>query len=466
MLWTRRSQPGTRNVTATDAAALIKSGDHVVVAMASPLMTPFGFLAALTQRATELRDVTIDTSWTAAGALLLQPGTEASWSTASMFAYTGPEHAGLASLSEQVNYTPMNPSFMGWMANQPHREEFTRRYTGADVFAVAVTPPNAAGYVTFGSNLWNARVQIQNARIAIGEVRDDLPIIPGGDNWLPASAFDYFISDANKVQFPAIFAPTPEEEMDASQVCCSYIAELINNGDTVMFGGGAIPIRLAPFLEDKEDLGCHSEVIFPTDLAEKGVINNSRRNLVPGKTSLTGFIPRSSEEHTWIDGNPSIDLRDMDVNNNSRYIAQNDNLVAVNAPLEVTLWGELGCERVGPRYFRGVGGQVEFVIGALLSKGGRSIHGVLSRKQTGPAEYVSTIVPDFTPPGAASISRQLADIVVTEYGVARLLGKTERERAQELIAIAHPDFRPELREAARKAVGLGTRTFLPGTAGT
>lgn len=227
-----------------------------------------------------------------------------------------------------------------------------------------------------------------------------------------------------------------------------------------MFGGGAMPIRLAPFLSEKEDLGCHTEVVCPVDLVQSGVINGKRRNLVPGKVSLTGFIPRSEEERDWIDGNPLFDIRDMELNNNPRYIAQNDNMVAVNAPLEVTLWGEIGCERLGPRYFRGVGGQVEFVVGALLSKGGRSIHAVLSRKKTSSGAWASTIVPEFTPPGVASISRQFADIVVTEHGVARLMGKTERERANELIAIAHPDYRAELTEAAKRAFGLGTRTFV------
>lgn len=448
-------------ISATDSAALIKSGDRVVIGMASPLMTPFAFVKALAARAQELQGVSVDTSWSFGAAGLLTTGTEGSWSMTTMFAYTDAEFAALSALSPQVNYVPMNPSFMGWMADYPQREELTARYTGADVFAVAVTPPNAAGYVTFGTNLWNARVQARNARIVIGEIKRDLPIIPGGDNWMPAEAFDYLI-EGEEVQFPAIFAETPEEEVDPSQVCALYTAELINNGDTVMFGGGAMPIRLAPFLEDKEDLGCHSEVVFPYDLARKGVINNKKRNLIPGKTSLTGFIPKSEAERQWADGNPTIDLRDMHVNNHPRYIAQNDNLVAVNAPLEITLWGEIGCERVGPRYFRGVGGQVEFVMGALLSKGGRSIHSVLSRKKTSSGEYVSTIVPDFTPPGAASISRQLADIIVTEYGVARLMGKTERERAEELISIAHPDFRPALREAARKAVGLETRAF-PGS---
>ena len=135
-------------------------------------------------------------------------------------------------------------------------------------------------------------------------------------------------------------------------------------------------------------------------------------------------------------------------------------MVAVNAPLEITLWGEINVERVGPRYFRGVGGQMEFIIGALLAENGRSIHSVISKKQSASGETVSTIVPEFTAPGVATVPRQLADIIVTEHGVAHLQGKTERERAAELIAIADPDFQPELRKAAKKAFGLDDRIFV------
>jgi len=428
--------------------------------MASPINTPFTVAMALFARASELRDVSVDTTFNAVGALgVIGPKMAHAFQTTTAFAYSDPEFAALSALDPQAHYIPLNPSFMGTLANRPYREEFTARFTGADVFVVTVTPPNEAGFVTYGTNVWNNRPQGQNAKIVVGEVREDLPIIPGGDNWMPVSAFDYLV-EAKPVPMPAIFNETPEEELEPSAVCGVYTAELINNGDTVMFGGGAMPFRLAPFLEGKEDLGCHSEVVMPMDLMKKGVINNKKRNLIPGKTSLTGFIPKSDEERAFADGNPAIELRDMSLNNSPRYICQNDNLVAVNAPLEITLWGEIGIERVGSRYFRGVGGQVEFVMGALLSHGGRSVHAVISRKKGADGNWMSSIVPEFTRPGVASIPRQLADFVVTEYGIAKLMGKTERERAEELIAVAHPDFRGELRAAARKAFGTEPRTIV------
>lgn len=462
MGWNWKERYGDRLVSPEEAAKVVKSGDRVTFAMASPLNTPVAMAQALAKRAPELRDVSIDVTFSAAAALgLLAPGTEESWTATTLFAITETEMSALSAHSPQVDFVPMNPSFMGFHADQPGREDFTRRYTSSDVFVVTVTPPNQAGFVTFGANLWNSRDQARHAKVIIGEVNDQLPVVPGGDNWMPADAFDYFV-ETRPVEIPPVLRDVPEEEVEPTQVCGYYTAELINNGDTVMFGGGAMPTRLGAFLEDKEDLGCHTEVVCPISLVQKGVINGKKRNLAPGKVSLTGIIAQNEEEWAWLDGNPKFELRDMAVNNHPKYIAQNDNLVAVNAPLEITLWGEINVERVGPRYFRGVGGQLEFIIGALLSKGGRSIHAVLSRKKGANGEWFSTIVPEFTKPGVATVPRQLTDIVVTEWGVARLMGKTERERAEELIAVAHPDFRAELREAAKRAFGIGRRTLAAG----
>lgn len=453
-----KSRYAGKVVSPAEAAKVVRSGDRVVFAMASPWMTCVAMAKALSARAGELRDVSIDTSFTLAPYFGLYE-TSDSWTTTSIFAYNEIEIGKLSALDPQVGMVPMNPSFKGQLSGRSFRDEFTARWTGADVCIVMVTPPNKAGFVSFGYNLWNSRVQMRNAKTVIAEVNPDLPIIPGGDNWMPADAFDYFV-ETEPLVLPQLLAETPEEEVGPTEVCGYYTSELINDGDCVMFGGGAMPFRLGAYLEEKNDLGCHTELVVPLDLVRRGIINNSRRNLVPGKVSATGLVAQNDEEREWLDGNPLFDLRDMSTNNDPKYIAQNKNMVAVNAPLEITLWGEINVERVGPRYFRGVGGQMEFIMGALLAENGRSIHSVISKKRTAAGEWVSTIVPEFTPPGVATVPRQLIDIVVTEHGVAHLQGRTERERADALIAIADPDFQPELRAAAKKAFGLETTTFV------
>mgnify|MGYP005816846983 CR=1 FL=1 len=453
-----RSRYRDRYVTAADAAKVVRNGDRVVFAMASPWMTCVAMAKALSARAGELRDVSVDTSFTLAPYFGLYETAEA-WTTTTIFAYNDIEVGKLNALDPQVGMVPMNPSFKGQLSGRTFRDEFTKRYTAPDVCIVMVTPPNRAGFVSFGFNLWNSRVQMRGATTVIAEVNPDLPIVPGGDNWMPADAFDYFV-DTEPLVLPQLLTETPPEEVGPTEVCGYYTSELVNDGDCVMFGGGAMPFRLGAYLEERNDLGCHTELVVPIDLVRKGVINGSRRTIATGKVSATGLVPQNAEEREWLDGNPLFELRDMSVNNDPKYIAQNDNMVAVNAPLEITIWGEINVERVGPRYFRGVGGQMEFIIGALLARNGRSIHSVLSKKRTAAGEWVSTIVGEFTPPGVATVPRQLADIVVTEHGVAHLQGKTERERADALIAIADPDFQPELRRAAKKAFGLDPKVIM------
>lgn len=445
-------------VTAADAAKVVRNGDRVEFAMASPWMTCVAMAKALSARAGELRDVSVDTSFTLAPYFGLYESAD-SWTTTTIFAYNDIELSKLSALDSQVGMVPMNPSFKGQLSGRSFRDEFTRRWTAPDVCIVMVTPPNKAGFVSFGYNLWNSRVQMRGAKTVIAEVNPDLPIVPGGDNWMPADAFDYLV-DTEPLVLPQMLTETPEEEVGPTELCGYYTSELIEDGDCVMFGGGAMPFRLGAYLEEKNDLGCHTELVVPLDLVRRGVINGTRRTVATGKVSATGLIPQNDEEREWLDGNPLFELRDMDVNNDPKYIAQNDNMVAVNAPLEITLWGEVNVERVGPRYFRGVGGQMEFIMGALLAKNGRSIHSVISKKKNAAGEWVSTIVPEFTPPGVATVPRQLIDIVVTEHGVAHLQGKTERERADALIGIADPDFQADLREAAKKAFGTGRSVFV------
>jgi 4-hydroxybutyrate CoA-transferase len=461
---------GSRLSSPEQAAGTVRSGDTVVYAVSSVFMTPTAFTTALVARAGQLRDVKLDTTFNAAPYLgLVGPATRDSWTTNSWCVYDEPQLTALANKDSQVDFTPMNPSFLGTMAGAPFREEFTRRFCEADVAVCVVTPPDKHGFVTFGHQLWHQRTQMRGAKIKIAEIHEGLPSVPGGDNWMHIDEFDYLIQ-GQRLPIPSVVNPVDEDLVGPTEVCGYYVADLVNDGDTVMFGAGHMPSVMGNYLNTKQDLGCHTEVILPLELVKSGVINGSRRNFNKGKINATGLISQGPDDEAYLDGNPLFELRDMSTNNNPLFIAQNDNMVAINSCLEITMWGEMGVERIGDRYFRGIGGQVEFIMGALLSHHGRSIHAVLSRRKGSDGEYHSTIVPEFTKPGVASVPRHLADFVVTEHGIASLMGKTERERARELIAVAHPDDRAELQAAADKALGLGRSVFVmsdrPNEAGT
>lgn len=238
-----------------------------------------------------------------------------------------------------------------------------------------------------------------------------------------------------------------EHEEEASHIIGGYIATLIQDGDCLEIGGGAMSMRATVYMENFIDLGCHSEAIMPgqVTLMKQGVMTGKRKTIHTGKAIGTAVMPEPEDEG-YVDGNPLIELYDMEYNNNPRIIAQNDNMVVIHACLNVDLLGQICVEKSGPRYFAGIGGQYEFVTGALWSKGGRSIHVMPSTTTAGE----SHIVPLFEPGTLVTIPSICADFVVTEQGIASLMGKTERQRAEELIAIAHPDHRAELRKEMRK----------------
>ena len=443
--------------TAEEAIGIIKPGDMVSYGANSPWMDPWALTSALAKRANDLHDVTIQISFSlAAELMLLAPGTENAWKCLTGFCLTPFGMEKLSSRSKQIDLIPLTPFTMGpEFMGGPFRMEVMKQFR-PNVLLTSCTPPSKQGIVTFGSHLWGIRTLIEGVKAfggqVIGEVNENLPIIPGGDNWMPADVFDCFVEampfDLSQLADSVVAASTPEEE-EMEAVVCAQIAELVNDGDTIMLGAGRIPMKMGPFLEHKVDLGCHTEVIMPLELIKNGVINNKRRNLAPGKTSCTGVWYLTRDDEELIDSNPSFDIRDTHVNNHPKYICQNDNMVSINSPLEITLFGEIGMERIGRRYFRGVGGQLEFILGALMARNGRSIHGTPATAKR-PEGIVSRIVPQLAYPAVSSVPRQFVDFIVTEYGVASLMGKSEREKANELIAIAHPDFRPWLREETEK----------------
>ena len=315
-----------------------------------------------------------------------------------------------------------------------------------DVAVVSVSNPDAEGYCSFGVSCDYAKAATQKAKTVIAEINEMTPHTFGVQNKIHVSEIDYIVPCAYNL--PEIPNPTiGEVEKNIGKHCAS----LIKDGATLQLGIGAIPDAVLMFLGDKRDLGIHTEMFSDgvVDLVEEGVINNAKKTLHRGKFVST-FIMGTRKVYNFIDNNPNVCLYPVDYVNDPWVIGQNDNMVSINSCIEVDLMGQVASETLGLKQFSGTGGQVDFVRGAALSKGGISIMAMPSTAAKGKA---SRIVPLLTEGAAVTTPRNDVDYIVTEYGIAKMKGKTLRERAQNLIAIAHPDFRAGLEEAFEKRFG-------------
>ncbi|MEK6221879.1 MAG: 4-hydroxybutyrate CoA-transferase, partial [Chloroflexota bacterium] len=228
----------------------------------------------------------------------------------------------------------------------------------------------------------------------------------------------------------------------------ALIADMIPDGATLQLGIGAIPNAVLSHLTDKNDLGIHTELFSDgvISLVESGVITNRRKTLHPGKI-IAGFLFGSQALYDFVDDNPMIELHPTDYVNDPFIIAQNDNMVAINSAIEVDLTGQVCSDSIGPRFYSGIGGQVDFIRGAARSKGGKPIIALPATAKKG---QISRIVPQLKQGAGVVTSRGDVQYIVTEFGVAALRGKSIRERAEALIKIAHPDFRDELSDYIRE----------------
>lgn len=306
-----------------------------------------------------------------------------------------------------------------------------------DVAVVSVSNPDMDGYCSFGVSCDYAKAAAEKAKTVIAEINEMTPYTFGPQNKIHVSEIDYIVPCTYRL--PEIPSPTiGEVEKSIGKNCAS----LINDGACLQLGIGAIPDAVLLSLGDKADLGIHTEMFSDgvVDLVEAGVITNAKKNLHKGKF-ISAFIMGTHKVYDFVDNNPDVFLYPVDYVNDPRVIGQNDNMVSINSCIEVDLMGQVVSETIGTRQFSGTGGQVDFVRGAALSKGGVSIMAMPSTAAKG---NVSRIVARLTEGSAVTTSRNDVDYVVTEYGVAKLKGKTLRERAEKLIEIAHPDFREEL----------------------
>jgi 4-hydroxybutyrate CoA-transferase len=334
------------------------------------------------------------------------------------------------------------------MVNQ-HKAADTRPGEGRpiDVLMLVVTPPNQQGYVCVGNSVWDAVTSARRARKVIVEISPGLPRTCG-DTWIHVSQLDAVVEgDRPRLGAPD---PAPASFPEVDRRIAANVKSLVRDGDTLQLGLGshtsALPLLGA--FDDCNDIGYFGELTVPgtVDLVRRGIITSRRAELHP-RQFVSCYAGNSLEDLDYIENNPFFQLHSYEYTNDPKRIAQHERMLAINGALTLDLSGQIGVYAIGPRVYSGTGGQLAFHLGAFLSKRGRAVTVLPSVARAG---SVSTIVPQFEKGQIVSIPRELADTVVTDQGVARLLGKSVRERAEELIAVAHPDHRDRLRQEARR----------------
>jgi 4-hydroxybutyrate CoA-transferase len=319
-----------------------------------------------------------------------------------------------------------------------------------DVALISCTPPDERGYVNMGISCDQTRVVVEKSRISIAQVNRSMPRTCG-DTLMHVSEIDYFVEhDEDLYEIPPISSDDPVAEQIGYN-----ISRLIRDGDTLQMGQGTVPNAILKFLEDKKDLGIHTEVFSDNliPLIEKGVVNGAKKS-INNRKIISTFIQGSKALYQYVDNNNMICLKPVDYTNDVAVIAQNDNMVAINSALEVDLMGQVVADSIGSKSFSGVGGQLDFLRGAEQSKGGRPVIALPSTAKDG---TISRIVAMLKPGTPVTTTRQDVHYVVTEYGAVNLFGRTIKERSELLIGIAHPKFREQLREefeAYRKSAGV------------
>lgn len=311
-----------------------------------------------------------------------------------------------------------------------------------DATLVQVSPPDEHGFCSFGVSVDIVKPAAEHAKMVVAEVNAQMPRTLG-DSFIHASKLSYVVeSDRPILELPR------EEFTDQYRRIGSHVAELIDDGATLQLGIGAIPDAVLAQLTDKRDLGIHTEMFSDgvVELFERGVINNEKKTLHPGKM-VTSFVMGTRQLYDFIDNNPVVEMHPSHYTNDPFIIAQNDDMISINSAISVDLTGQVNSDSIGMRFYSGIGGQVDFVRGASRAKRGKAIIALPATAKKG---SVSRIVPLLEPGAGVVTSRGDVHYVVTEYGVVDLHGKNIRQRAKGLVNIAHPKFRDELERFARE----------------
>jgi len=432
-------QLGSKLITPDQAVSHIKSGDRITLSISQA--TPFVLCAALAGRLMELENVVLNHS-----AALFNwdlPGLGERYRLESF--YLSPIDRAVFN-GGRAEFVPLSYYREGVLP--PGLDNF-------NVYLMRVSPPDAEGNVNLGEVQIMSKTLARNASLVIAEIDAQCPRICG-DNSLHISEIDWFVERTADDVIPALSAPPvgDEERRVVSTICEQVARELIPDRATIQIGVGSTSGALMPHLRNHHDLGMQTEIIpwDTTRLVREGVITGKYKKLFPGLVVGSGFAyatPR--EELDYAENNPVFQLYDFNFTDDIRLIAREEGLISVNNALAVDFTGQVGSESIRHQMYTGTGGQTAFGIGATMA-GGKSII-VLPSSAMVKGQRMSRITPMLAPGTIMTLPRTFVHYVVTEYGIAKLMGRSARERAGELIAIAHPDFRPELSAEVKRLYG-------------
>ncbi|MAK63028.1 MAG: 4-hydroxybutyrate--acetyl-CoA CoA transferase [Ponticaulis sp.] len=309
-----------------------------------------------------------------------------------------------------------------------------------DTFVTTVSPMDRHGYFSLGTNNDYASTAARTARHTIVEVNENMPRV-FGDSMIHISEIDAIVEN-----HAPLFEMPDRPPHAAEKQIGELIADLVPDGACLQMGIGALPNEVCGHLKTRSDLGIHTELLSPgmVDLIECGAVTNRRKRTFPGRTVFT-FALGNKRMYDLLDDNPSINSHPVNIVNDPRHIAKNNTVISINATLQVDLTGACNSENLAGRQYSGSGGQLDFVRGARASKNGRSVIACTATARSG---TISRIVPELT--GPVTTPRNDVDTIVTEFGVASLIGLSGEERTRAMIALAHPDHRAELETSARR----------------
>lgn len=414
--------------SAEEAVSVIRSGNRVFIH--SVAAAPRHLIQAMTNRASELRGVEVVQLHTEGEAPYSEPECEGAFRVNALFVGA---NVRKAVQEGRADYIPV------FLSEVPGL--FRRGILPLDVALIQVSPPDKHGCCSLGVSVDTTLAAVQSARHVIAQINPNMPRTHG-DGMI-------HLRDIHAVV--EVDDPIPEREMleltDLERAIGKYCAELVDDGATLQMGIGAIPDAVLAALGNHKDLGVHTEMFSDgvINLVETGVITGAQKRVHPGKI-VSGFVMGTRRLYDFIDDNPTVVMLDIQYVNNTAVIYRNPRVTAINSAIEVDVTGQVCADSIGTAQFSGVGGQMDFIRGAALSEQGKPIIALPSVTSKGE----SRIVPYLKTGAGVVTTRAHVHYVVTEYGVANLYGKNLRQRAGELINIAHPNHRAFLEEEALK----------------